>query len=626
MGPSPRVRGSPARSARSRCRRGSIPACAGKPARAGARSRPGRVHPRVCGEAADLDLAPSQSRGPSPRVRGSPSNPSDGGATTGSIPACAGKPHPGGLCCDQERVHPRVCGEASVSRPATHRIQGPSPRVRGSPVLAEIPRYLHGSIPACAGKPPRCCQRQRAARVHPRVCGEAHVGRTSAARTPGPSPRVRGSRGGGLADRVRRGSIPACAGKPTPQPRQRGHVRVHPRVCGEALGDLVVLRPGAGPSPRVRGSHVFDPDALAAEGSIPACAGKPSSRPRIRCGGQVHPRVCGESPHDVAVEPRVLGSIPACAGKPPPRPPPTGRPRVHPRVCGEAEIDIWNADSLTGPSPRVRGSQPPPDELADPGGSIPACAGKPVVSAPMLILVAVHPRVCGEAGHPRHWKRTRPGPSPRVRGSPAELVDAGGRGVHPRVCGEAQRRERRLRATVGPSPRVRGSPDRRAHARRAPGSIPACAGKPGVVEGLADSARVHPRVCGEASNPAAYRLSWNGPSPRVRGSPAQVIPWPSGSGSIPACAGKPPAYSHRPGSPWVHPRVCGEAQQRPPGHIERLGPSPRVRGSLAGRGPAGARVGSIPACAGKPVRMLPRPGRERVHPRVCGEAAGSTTA
>ena len=298
-GPSPRVRGSPRHAARSTSSRGSIPACAGKPRCQRCRGSASAVHPRVCGEACSSVSADGQSRGPSPRVRGSHVQERPRTQAPGSIPACAGKPV-------------RVVGIADAD---------------GLPV---------GSIPACAGKPSTATRTERRSRVHPRVCGEAIRRGTQSACGAGPSPRVRGSHAAPRVIRVGLGSIPACAGKPSAGGPNRPGARVHPRVCGEAGVRRTVGERRRGPSPRVRGSPVVQALRLAAVGSIPACAGKPA-RPNVpRDSGAVHPRVCGEAfcsavrgARRSGPSPRVrgsqccqvgrarrCGSIPACAGKP----------------------------------------------------------------------------------------------------------------------------------------------------------------------------------------------------------------------------------------------------------------------------------------------------------------------
>ena len=217
----------------------------------------------------------------------------------------------------------------------------------------------------------------------------------------------------------------------------------------------------SGPSPRVRGSlggeHGIPRDVR----SIPACAGKPAQGVETRQHPRVHPRVCGEAPSESSWKPpfcgpspRVRGSleqesqvqlavrsIPACAGKPEADHARGDHLWVHPRVCGEACRGVGDTAEEAGPSPRVRGSLSPPSRINSVIGSIPACAGKPTLRARPPARPWVHPRVCGEA---------------------VSSAGSGSRGG-------------------GPSPRVRGSLVTEAGHRPGAGSIPACAGKPGVL-------------------------------------------------------------------------------------------------------------------------------------------------
>ena len=240
-------------------------------------------------------------------------------------------------------VHPRVCGEARVRVGHVNADRGPSPRVRGSPVEREPARGARGSIPACAGKPRsrRRCHRSRG--VHPRVCGEARLTRQARSWRQGPSPRVRGSRGGSPGSFRSMGSIPACAGKPSRRASAPSRPRVHPRVCGEANVDTDVEGHLRGPSPRVRGSPQLHQGLEGRKGSIPACAGKPAAFSASSTTTWVHPRVCGEAPDQVRL-----------------------------------------VSALTGPSPRVRGSPAAKRAGLMGRGSIPACAGKPAWSPPMM--------------------------------------------------------------------------------------------------------------------------------------------------------------------------------------------------------------------------------------------------
>ena len=372
-----------------------------------------------------------------------------------------------------------MCGEAGGSRSLTRPRKGPSPRVRGSPPRDHELTRSHGSIPACAGKPWRSCDRGSRCRVHPRVCGEARHARRRCSFLHGPSPRVRGS--------------------------------------------------------RVETSRVASPRA----GPAAACAGNGADRDDSKdVNRQVHPRrVRGQLPLQAPV--RTSGSIPACAGKPPAHARSDQHDEVHPRVCGEAAAAQDAADQIEGPSPRVRGSLSRGWSMALPSRSIPACAGKPV----------------------------RPG------------VQLPGAEVHPRVCGEAQGRMAGSVPVQGPSPRVRGSPGDGLRAVVLDGSIPACAGKPAQPAQSKSYERVHPRVCGEAILVIRHRYGMPGPSPRVRGSQGHRHAQGQRGGSIPACAGK-PRIVHQPGTKhWVHPRVCGEAGAFRPHQSGVKGPSPRVRGS-----------------------------------------------
>ena len=212
----------------------------------------------------------------------------------------------------------------------------------------------------------------------------------------GSSPRVRGKPRGRPRHPVRRGLIPACAGKTRRTPARCRRQWAHPRVCGENFGSIRKINGGKGSSPRVRGKRVGAEGRVRARRLIPACAGKTrhSVRFDIRC--TAHPRVCGEnrsgtqkSGFALGSSPRVRGKlercdgrrgmwrlIPACAGKTLPPRPPYERPWAHPRVCGE-NADLNNPQTFTtGSSPRVRGKLEWPCTTALPPRLIPACAGK----------------------------------------------------------------------------------------------------------------------------------------------------------------------------------------------------------------------------------------------------------
>ena len=172
----------------------------------------------------------------------------------------------------------------------------------------------------------------------------------------GRSPRARGSQRMRPYPRGHNGSIPACAGKPSFLGAPPDRERVDPRVRGEALIFRSWAKQWSGRSPRARGSLDTARHINHRGRSIPACAGKPSTPCATSCAGQVDPRVRGEAS---------LGGI--------------------------------YLGTRRGRSPRARGSQRARLLEAVQARSIPACAGKPsgLFSSPRCNRV--DPRVRGEA-------------------------------------------------------------------------------------------------------------------------------------------------------------------------------------------------------------------------------------
>ena len=295
-----------------------------------------------------------------------------------------------------------------------------------------------------------------------------------------------------------------------------------------------------------------------------------------------------------------------------------------------------------GLSPRVRGSLLVDLAAVHVGGSIPACAGEPVLVGPRVPQGGVYPRVCGGAGPIMPFMGPVTGLSPRVRGSPGQRDTAprrrgsipacagepatpswsrASRWVYPRVCGGAPNPLFSPTRMSGLSPRVRGSPGSVHASRICVGSIPACAGEPRSASGAATSPWVYPRVCGGAIASGMVSRTRRGLSPRVRGSPSLQGLVADRHGSIPACAGEPSGRTACPGSAWVYPRVCGGAPIASGSSPPSTGLSPRVRGSLRARTAPCLPSGSIPACAGEPQRAMASRTGLRVYPRVCGGAS-----
>ena len=152
-----------------------------------------------------------------------------------------------------------------------------------------------------------------------------------------------------------------------------------------------------GLSPRVRGNHKRRRGRTPCSGSIPACAGEPSYDDQQKIKDGVYPRVCGGTKtHDFperdteGLSPRVRGnrdnmvyfivvqgSIPACAGEPVIFTTGPLQRRVYPRVCGGTKGRLHAHKAVEGLSPRVRGNHAHPIRSGRRSGSIPACAGEP---------------------------------------------------------------------------------------------------------------------------------------------------------------------------------------------------------------------------------------------------------
>ncbi len=213
----------------------------------------------------------------------------------------------------------------------------------------------------------------------------------------------------------------------------------------------------------------------------PACAGKSFDPACRQCGKEDHPRVCGEKcgiymgkRFDQGSPPRVrgkadpngrragcLGITPACAGKRIQARQALGKREDHPRVCGEKAAHRLRPMPRRGSPPRVRGKDGYAPIGAQVTGITPACAGKSSISSQKAFAREDHPRVCGE----------------KMYCSPSSSV------------------------TTGSPPRVRGKAQAAADALVAAGITPACAGKRPFRPCRKQSARDHPRVCGEKQGP-----------------------------------------------------------------------------------------------------------------------------
>ena len=211
-GSSPHVRGAHSTRPSAHCRTGIIPACAGSTPTWVRLCASNGDHPRMCGEHRTGRPYFAIVQGSSPHVRGALLHLRVDARDRGIIPACAGSTHHESDGADDERDHPRMCGEHFQTKRARIRLSGSSPHVRGAPHLMAELRGQSGIIPACAGSTALISINSPVSRDHPRMCGEHCFSGNGIGSAQGSSPHVRGAPGRWRSEPPGTGIIPACAG------------------------------------------------------------------------------------------------------------------------------------------------------------------------------------------------------------------------------------------------------------------------------------------------------------------------------------------------------------------------------------------------------------------------------
>ena len=195
------------------------------------------------------------------------------------------------------------------------RRDGSSPLTRGKPRELCIEKIAQGLIPAHAGKTPSPITGASSTGAHPRSRGENRGWGGGPACDLGSSPLTRGKRPDPCVARVRRGLIPAHAGKTRDSVRGLLDLRAHPRSRGENVASVASVASVAGSSPLTRGKLCRDRIPKEAYGLIPAHAGKTVDRAQRRETLRAHPRSRGENNgKNAALEIRE-GSSPLTRGK-----------------------------------------------------------------------------------------------------------------------------------------------------------------------------------------------------------------------------------------------------------------------------------------------------------------------
>ena len=148
-------------------------------------------------------------------------------------PAYAGKRMPPTVLLLLRWDHPRVCGEKSKYLSAISAVLGSPPRMRGKGPLHFLAPSSIGITPAYAGKRHLRKEKRNNERDHPRVCGEKSFQICFALSMMGSPPRMRGKATRPHAKPRQSRITPAYAGKSFCVRCVEVRCGDHPRVCGE---------------------------------------------------------------------------------------------------------------------------------------------------------------------------------------------------------------------------------------------------------------------------------------------------------------------------------------------------------------------------------------------------------
>ena len=151
QGSSPRMRGTQLIPPYPKTWQRIIPADAGNTMASLMPLTPVQDHPRGCGEHLADSMGKKSTLGSSPRMRGTPDPHFPILSVSGIIPADAGNTYNRNAGALPRRDHPRGCGEYKSLTISKSDSRGSSPRMRGTRALIVASRQHAGIIPADAG-------------------------------------------------------------------------------------------------------------------------------------------------------------------------------------------------------------------------------------------------------------------------------------------------------------------------------------------------------------------------------------------------------------------------------------------------------------------------------------------
>ena len=334
----------------------------------------------------------------------------------GLIPAHAGKTTTPAVLRPAAFAHPRSRGENQARRACLRRVRGSSPLTRGKPERESYGLFSSWLIPAHAGKTRLTPYRSIGPRAHPRSRGENEHRPHMVGRALGSSPLTRGKLPAGRGDRLKRGLIPAHAGKTTGRSGEAASNAAHPRSRGENCRCSLFSPSLRGSSPLTRGKRRPEGRGRIHRGLIPAHAGKTGSPRRFESYRRAHPRSRGENTRKSVHGSITAGSSPLTRGKPPQRRSRCPARWAHPRSRGENSGLIPFNVGLGGSSPLTRGKQRGRLDADGRTGLIPAHAGKTGRVGGVENSHRAHPRSRGENGRDDFGGAAVSGSSPLTRG------------------------------------------------------------------------------------------------------------------------------------------------------------------------------------------------------------------
>ena len=190
-------------------------------------------------------------------------------------------------------VYPRPRGGTFASPWLAFHSLGLSPPTRGNPRTLTSRIIRVRSIPAHAGEPLARSVVRFGRRVYPRPRGGTPPAKPKGGAGCGLSPPTRGNPPPAGQRHAGHGSIPAHAGEPVPRTRIRIRGTVYPRPRGGTCCGLSAISSDRGLSPPTRGNRAGWTGSRENRRSIPAHAGEPQTARSPSPSAWVYPRPRG---------------------------------------------------------------------------------------------------------------------------------------------------------------------------------------------------------------------------------------------------------------------------------------------------------------------------------------------